>query len=186
MHGVPWNRPLVGSIAGMSEQASSPAMRRDDDPPVDTGDSPPVALTAVVVAAVVAGLVTRFVTTSSLWLDEALSVNIASLPVGDIGEALRHDGHPPLYYLLLHGWIEVFCTGDLAVRSLSGLFATVTLPLAYVAGRRRGGHTAGLITLGVFAAAPFAVRYATETRMYALVILLVLIGYLLLDDIVGA
>ena len=48
------------------------------------------------------GLVFRFWTQSHLWLDEALSVNIARLPVGDIPEALRHDGHPPLYYWLLH------------------------------------------------------------------------------------
>ncbi len=167
----------------MSEQVPSSANSRGDSP-ADTGDPIPLALTVVVVVAVVAGVVTRFVTTSSLWLDEALSVNIASLPIGDIGEALRHDGHPPLYYVLLHGWIEVFGSGDVAVRSLSGVIAVACLPLAYLAGRRRGGHTAGLITLAVFAAAPFAIRYGTETRMYSLVILLVLIGYLLLDDIV--
>ena len=33
---------------------------------------------------------------------------------------LRHDGAPPLYYALLHFWIDVFGLGNLAVRSLSG------------------------------------------------------------------
>ena len=51
------------------------------------------------------GVITRFAPRSDLWLDEALSVNISKLPLGDIGEALRHDGHPPLYYYLLHGWM---------------------------------------------------------------------------------
>ncbi|MDQ6911086.1 MAG: hypothetical protein M3Z84_09955, partial [Actinomycetota bacterium] len=51
----------------------------------------------------VLALALRFVALSHLWLDEALSVNIASLPLGDIPGALRHDGAPPLYYLLLHG-----------------------------------------------------------------------------------
>ncbi len=50
------------------------------------------------VLAVALGVVARFVATSPLWLDEALSVHIASLPMGDIPDALRHDGHPPLYY----------------------------------------------------------------------------------------
>ncbi len=123
-------------------------------------------------------------TRSPLWLDEALSVNIAHLPIGEIPAALRHDGHPPLYYVLLHGWISLFGSGDVAVRSLSGLFAVATLPLAWVIGRRRGGPTLGWLFTAVMAMSPFALRYATETRMYSLLIVLVLAGYLLLDDVV--
>ena len=129
--------------------------------------------------AIAAGLVLRFVTRSQLWLDEALSVDIARLPIGDIPAALRHDGHPPLYYVLLHGWMQVFGEGDIAVRALSGVLAIAALPLAWLAGRRAGGRAAGWWMLGLFALSPFAVRYATETRMYALVSLLVLGGYLL-------
>ncbi|MEM4781774.1 MAG: hypothetical protein QXG03_09480, partial [Halalkalicoccus sp.] len=33
----------------------------------------------------------------SLWLDEALTANIAARPLGEIGDRLRVDGHPPLY-----------------------------------------------------------------------------------------
>lgn len=136
------------------------------------------------VAAVVAlGVVLRFVTTSPLWLDEALSVNIASLPLGDIGDALRRDGHPPLYYWLLHGWMSAFGEGDVAVRSLSGVAGLLTLPLAWEAGRRRAGTIGGLCVLGLTAATPWAVRYATEARMYALVLLLVFAGWLLADDL---
>ena len=118
---------------------------------------------AIVVA--VAGSVTRFVTTSALWLDEALSVNIATLPLGAIGEALRQDGHPPLYYVLLHLWTEVFGTGDVAVRSLSGVLAVLTLPVAWVVGRRAGDATLGWLTVLVLGALPFASRYGTEARM---------------------
>ena len=126
----------------------------------------------------------RFVTRSPLWLDEALSVNIAQLPLGQIPAALRHDGHPPLYYFLLHGWMALFGTGDVAVRALSGLFAVAALPLAWLVGRRRGGPLLAWLFVGVLALSPFALRYATETRMYSLLMLLVLVGYLLLDDVV--
>src|SRR5688500_3101197 len=61
--------------------------------------------TAVAVLALGA-IALRFRTDSPLWLDEALTVHIADLPLGDIGPALRHDGHPPLYYWLLHVWID--------------------------------------------------------------------------------
>lgn len=139
---------------------------------------PPSWLLAGVAAIVVGGVVLRFAAQSPLWLDEALSVNIAALPLGDMLEALRRDGHPPLYYLLLHGWIQLFGTGDLAVRSLSGVAAVAALPLAWQAGRRYGGRACALATLVLLASSPFAVRYATEARMYSLLVLLVLAGWL--------
>ena len=41
------------------------------------------------------------------WIDEGLSVGIADRPLGDIPLALREDGSPPLYYMLLHFWLDV-------------------------------------------------------------------------------
>jgi mannosyltransferase len=149
--------------------------------PTASGASAPRELVVLALLVAAFGVVARFWTSSPLWLDEALSVNIATLPLGDIPDALRQDGHPPLYYVLLHGWTEVFGTGDEAVRALSGLFAVATLPLAWLAGRRRGGPVLGWLTLLVVAVAPFALRYATETRMYALVMFLALAGWLLVD-----
>ncbi len=142
-------------------------------------------LPAAVVAAVVLGIVARFLTTSPLWLDEALSVNIASLPVGDIPDALRHDGHPPLYYWLLHGWMSLFGDGDVAVRALSGLLSVATLPLAWAAGRRMAGRGGAAWAVVVLALSPFAVRYATEARMYALVMFLVAAGYVVLARVLS-
>jgi len=132
------------------------------------------------VATLAAGLVLRFFTTSDLWLDEALTVNIAELPLDQLHEALRQDGAPPLYYVLLHGWINLFGSGDLAARSLSGIASIATLPLIWFAGRRLGGRTVGWSAVALLASSPFAVRYATEARMYALQMLLVVGGYLAL------
>ena len=141
----------------------------------------------------------RFATVSDLWLDEALTVNIARLPLGDLQEALKHDGAPPLYYVLLHGWMKVFGTGDVAVRALSGLLGLAMLPLAYFSGRsliRRRSMTAEVAEPGdggarageaswvawaavlVVASSPYAIRYSTEARMYMLAMDLVLVGYL--------
>jgi len=138
---------------------------------------------AIGVVAVLAGAVLRFATTSSLWLDEALSVNISQLSPGELVRWLRHDGHPPLYYLLLHGWTEVFGTGDVAVRAMSGVFGLATLPLAWIAGRRRGGPVLAWVTVSVVALSPFAIRYSDEARMYSMVMFLAFAGYLLVDDV---
>lgn len=138
------------------------------------------AATAAYAAALVLGVLLRVFSASTLWLDEALSVNIASLPLLEVFPALRQDGSPPLYYLLLHGWIAVFGAGDLAVRALSSVCAIAALPVAYRVGVRLGGQTVGRAAVVLLALNPFAVRYATETRMYALVVLLALLGILAL------
>ncbi len=130
-------------------------------------------------AVVVVGVMLRFVTRSDLWLDEALSVNVARLPFGQIAPWLKHDGAPPLYYWLLHGWMSVFGTGDAAVRSMSGVFGVAALPLAWWCGRRVGDARTAWLALLVLAVNPFAIRYATETRMYGMEIMLVFAGILL-------
>jgi mannosyltransferase len=130
---------------------------------------------------VLVGIAFRLHSASDLWLDEALTVNIARLPIGDLFEQLRHDGHPPLYYLLLHGWMQVFGEGDDAVRLLSAVFGVASLPLAWLAARRLGGRVAATAALVLLATSPYAVRYSTEARMYALVIFLVLAGWLVVQ-----
>ncbi len=144
---------------------------------------------ALVVGIFIAGVLAvavalRFVTKSDLWLDEALTVNIAKVPLSGLEGALKRDGAPPLYYLLLHYWIRIFGSSDAAVRALSGVLGVIMLPLAYLAGRRLGGgdparsRWAGWTALLVVASSPYAIRYSTETRMYMLTMVLVLLAYL--------
>ncbi|MCX7621596.1 MAG: glycosyltransferase family 39 protein [Acidimicrobiales bacterium] len=151
----------------------------------ELGAAVPTEIVVLALVATAVGIVLRFVARTPLWLDEALSLNIATLAPDQILEALRHDGHPPLYYVLLHYWAAWFGTSDVAVRALSGVFGVAALPLAWIAGRRKGGPVLGWVFLAVFALSPYALRYSTETRMYALVTLLVLVGYLLVDDVVA-
>lgn len=133
-----------------------------------------------------AGVLLRAGSTSPLWLDEALTVEIARLPISELLAALRNDGAPPLYYVLLHGWMKLFGTGDIAVRSLSALLSVATIPLLVLAARRRAGDTVAVAAGVLIATSPFAIRYATEARMYALVAMLAIAGWLLLHTAVTA
>ncbi len=142
-----------------------------------------VALAAVLIPS----LILRFVAPPNLWLDEALTANIASLPSGDLQTALVRDGSPPLYYFLLHSWTRVFGSGDGGVRSLSGVLGVLAIGVAFIAGRRYGRSLGERQWLGVTAAvvvatSPFAIRYSTEARMYSLTIILVAVGAILLHD----
>ncbi len=85
------------------------------------------------------------------------------------------DTSPPLYYLLLHGWLRIFGTGDFALRAFSMIAALGCVPLVFALGRRLAGERAGWIAAGLFAASPLALYYGTEGRMYALWWLCVLV-----------
>ncbi|HET6907707.1 MAG TPA: glycosyltransferase family 39 protein [Mycobacteriales bacterium] len=132
--------------------------------------------TVGIVAAVLVGIALRFLSRGPLWLDEAQSVAIARQPLDHLAAALRHDGAPPLYYVLLHGWMKLFGTSTFAVRSLSAVPAVLALPATLRLGRRFGGDAVGIAAVTLLAVSPFAVRYAVETRMYSLLLLLGVLG----------
>jgi mannosyltransferase len=134
----------------------------------------------------VVGTVLRFASPVHLWFDEVLTVNIARLPLADLAGALRHDGAPPLFYAALHLWSRLFGDSDVASRALPGVLGVLMIPLAYTCGRSiaaranvdagKAGISAALIT----AVSPFAILFSTETRMYTLAMLLILLGHLAL------
>lgn len=130
---------------------------------------------------VIVGCVLRFIAPAGLWLDEALSVNISKLPLSQIPGALVDDGSPPLYYYILHFWMELFGQGDVAVRALSGIASVATLPLLWAAGMRAGGRRAAWAALLLGACSPWAIYYATDTRPYSAMALEAIAFYLLVS-----
>jgi hypothetical protein len=106
------------------------------------------------------------------WIDEGLSVGISSHPFFDVPGVLRQDGSPPLYYLLLNLWMDVFGFGEADTHAMSIAFTLASIPVAFVAGRALFGARAGWFAALVVAMNPFLTYYAQETRMYALVTLL--------------
>lgn len=107
----------------------------------------------------------------SLWLDEAFSLFWAGKPAAEIvrvGLALTEDKHPPLYYLLLHGWTGLFGTGDAAVRSLGLLLgAAAVLPVYGIARLLSNDSRRSALLAGLFVALnPFLVWYSQEARMF--------------------
>src|SRR3954447_13530429 len=113
---------------------------------------------------------------SGYWIDEGISVGIASHGLADIPRALGQDGSPPLYYLLLHGWMALVGEGEAATRVLSLLFALIAVPVSFWAGDAVFGRRAGALAAVGAAGCPFLTYYAQETRMYALVVLLSLLA----------
>ncbi len=113
---------------------------------------------------------------SQFWMDEAITTGIASHSLSAIPGVLRHDGSPPLFYMLLHVWINIFGASESATHALSLLIGLLTIPIGMWAGWSLFGRRAGLIAAVLFAFSGFLTNYAQETRMYELMGLLGLVA----------
>jgi mannosyltransferase len=107
----------------------------------------------------------------SFWMDEGISVGIASHPFTAIPDVLRNDGSPPLYYFALHVWMRLFGSTESATHTMSLLFALATIPVGLWSARTLFGSRAGWICATLCALDPFLTVFGQETRMYSLVAL---------------
>lgn len=110
----------------------------------------------------------------TLWLDEAFSLWMAEqTPAHLLYWVVQIDHHPPLYYLLLHGWLAGAGATAAAARGLSALAGTLAIPLFYAAAVKLTGRGGALAATLLVTLSPFLVRYGQEARMYALLMLAV-------------
>ena len=100
-------------------------------------------------------------------------------PVTAIKEVLKGtlgDPHPPLSYLGEALWLRLFGNSELALRSLMLLVSLMALGVAYFVGRRVLGHRGGLIFTALLSLNPFFLAHSLNLRMYAPMVLWVLLS----------
>lgn len=99
----------------------------------------------------------------SLWLDEAIGAlvvkNMSFLEI--FSKFPLADNHPPLYYLTLKFWTNIFGYSEVGLRSLSVLFGIGTVYLVYKL-------TKSKIATLLIATAPLHIYYSQEARMYVM------------------
>jgi hypothetical protein len=110
------------------------------------------------------------------WMDEAITVGIASHHLSAIPGVLRMDGSPPLFYMTLHVWMSLFGNTEAATHTLSLLFGVLTVPISYWGARGMFGKRVATFAAILFATNAFISIYSEETRMYALMALLGLLA----------
>ena len=149
------------------------AALRVRDVRLDAVVAAPLATPLLLVALLAVSTVLRTrILDAGYWIDEGITVGIAQHPFTHIPHVLRHDGAPPLYYLLLHIWIKLFGDSETRTHTLSLLFALGAIPTAYWSASSLFGRRAAWICAGLAAVNPFMTVYAQETRMYSIVMLL--------------
>jgi mannosyltransferase len=112
----------------------------------------------------------------SLWNDEGTSAALALRDLATITESAGRDIHPPLYYWLLHFWVNGFGASELALRSLSALLGIALVGLVFLTGESLFGAEVGLLAAFLSAVSPFQVYYSQETRMYMLLTAVAALG----------
>lgn len=105
----------------------------------------------------------------SLSMDEFAELNIARGSLAAI--VVAQDGFPPLYNLLLHGWLSIF-PSDEAARWLSVLLGTAAVLIIGKLGQQVRGTRAGVASALLLAASPLHIWHSQEGRAYALYFLL--------------
>jgi uncharacterized membrane protein len=132
-----------------------------------------------VAALLLLGMVLRLINLGreSLWLDEAISYLAAQLPLAQIANNTVQSSHPPLYYLLLHFWLDLVPNTDTAVKLFSVLWGVLLIPAIYLFCQKLfSSRTLSLTAALLVAVSPFHILYSHELRMYTQLMVLVMAG----------
>ena len=137
--------------------------------------------------------------TPSLWMDEIGSIQVATghglvhdqLPIGiiehdqvnltqlwgadpwwQIWTAGSDNVNPPLYYILLRWWMDLFGTGATAVRMLSAIFSLAAVVVLFDVCRLLHGPRIGSLAAALTVLAGAQLDFAQDARAYAMLIFL--------------
>ncbi|SRR5581483_8351509 len=114
----------------------------------------------------------------SIWVDEAVSIEMARLDWYNFARILwRHEANMALYTLLLRFWLP-FGDSEAWIRTLSVIPALATIPAVYVLGRKLFNPRVGLIAALLITVNAFHVRYSQEARSYSLYPFLCVLSFL--------
>lgn len=98
-------------------------------------------------------------------------------PITAIWNGQRNDVHPPIYYMLLRLWVDVFGTSESATRSLSASLSVLNCLLLYLVALRVTTRPAALFACALMALAAPQIQIAQTARSYALLLTFVLIAF---------
>ena len=118
-------------------------------------------LTIAAVSILAAAAVLRFLylADKNIWLDEAASWSIVGETWPEFWRVVINDIHPPLYYLLLKGWVGLFGASEAGLRSLSVVAGIATVWLGWNLARR---WLAPSVALAVMVAGSYYVAGGNE------------------------
>lgn len=91
---------------------------------------------------------------------------------------ISHEGHPPMYFILLKGWSYLFGSTEVALRSFSLCCGLITFLVLFNLFRKKSKRSySPWVILAMLIFNPFLFYFFTEGRMYALALLLASLSF---------
>jgi uncharacterized membrane protein len=126
----------------------------------------------------VIGIIIRFwgFDEKSLWIDEIYSFMFSHQKT--FLESLTYmlcDLSPPIYYLFLYFWMQLFGISEFVMRLPSVIFGILSIPAIYFSAQKLFNRQVALTSTILTALSPTLLYYSQEARGYSLLILLSII-----------
>jgi len=106
------------------------------------------------------------------WFDEANTIFYVKQNVIRMIQFTIHDFSPPFYYLILHLWVKLFGDSEIVTGFLSLIFDTLSVGAIFLLAKELFNSKTGQIAALLYFGSLISINYATETRMYSLLVLL--------------
>ncbi|MDO8559648.1 MAG: glycosyltransferase family 39 protein [bacterium] len=119
-----------------------------------------------------------------LWFDEVLSWSVyrhSENPVEMTAYLAQYENHPPLYYLMMAGWVRAVGDSAFALRGFSLLFALLSVGLLYGLAREWFDRKTASVAAMAMALSPFFVEFSREARPYMLLTAIAIGGWFALS-----
>ncbi len=123
------------------------------------------------IAVLAVAVLLRFyhLTAISLWHDEAFSALLPGYGWSEMFYRIGLDVHPPVYYVLLKLWGQLFDLSLFSLRSFSAVFGVASVYMTWLLVRRAFSSERFALTAALLVAVnPFQAQYSPEARMYTL------------------
>jgi mannosyltransferase len=135
----------------------------------------------LLIIAVLIGVIARVygLDIQSLWYDELWTITVISFDFIIALGVLISDVHPPLYYAIMHPWINIFGDSETALRMPSAIAGVLAIGSMYYLGRKVLNKTVAISATIMLALSGSAIYYSQEARMYSFLLLFSVISTLL-------
>lgn len=109
------------------------------------------------------------ISSPSLWHDELMTFYRLQGSFSDTLSTLLISPFPPLYYILMKFWTNLFGFSEFSLRFPSLIFSTITILYVYLLVKKLFNRNTALISSFILAISPYAINYSQEAKMYSLI-----------------
>jgi len=104
----------------------------------------------------------------SLWFDELSTAGRIDYPLIQVIKNLFVSSFPPLYYILMHLWVNIFGVSEITLRFPSLIFSVLSIFFIFKLTKTLYDEKLGLISALLLSISPYSINYAQEAKMYSM------------------